>query len=272
MEPVNGNYQSRLPSNSGVGDDPYDDNQTFEELADAAYEAGTVLNSNPNAASASAYMTAMTALNTYLTVTAPNPPSGSLGAKLLADLNQDVGPGQTLASICANQTNIGYIATNSQNQYITGFLSDVTNANNSYVDTSKSGISTIQADISHLTDLLQTYRDDMKIVPPDPSCINSDLNNIAGFLSKLNSDATAFGGFHDGFLSILITQLNSPTSTTSGAPTLLATCAALIKTPSDPTALANMQAALNAMGENNSGGGSLAALMAKSYSEEPWPA
>jgi len=254
---------------SALNGSTYDTTAAFEDVADAAYEAAYIMNAHqpPSAGAVMNYMKALNNLNAYLT---KNPPTSDsvVGAQLLKDLNTSLFPGSTLAQACAVpllQANVDFIKGNSQSSVISGFLSDAYNADNSTID---NGSVTTQNDIWNIQQYLAAYNTAVNRTPPDPQAVNTAMDNFANAIAQFSKDTPA-GGFDDGFLTVLTSQLATPCDTVGGT-SLLAICQALVASPSDPTALANMQAALQNMGENASGGGDLSALFSKSYSEEPW--
>ncbi|MGB7978433.1 MAG: hypothetical protein WCF19_04650 [Chlamydiales bacterium] len=262
-------YYYQLGSGN-VGDNPYDNNPTFEQIADAAYEAAYVFNNHPNASSALSYMQALTALDKYLT--ANPPPAGSIGAALLNDLNT-VTPnqGQTLAQMCANpyvNGNIQYLVDHSNISAVSNFFQDVYNVNNSYVDKNKPGFDRIQQDILDIISYIKIYNQDASAKTPDPERLQTCAIAISRALFEFNYHVAEFGGVQDGFLTILLTQLGCGASTDPQSPSLFSLASAEAQNPLDPTATANFLAALNSMGENSASGGSLLELFEKSYTEE----
>ncbi len=258
-----------IPSNSppqgAQGPSPvgsYSDQDTetqFNQLTDAVWEALDACKNSPNDLNAQTFMQTVNALDAFLTA---NPPqSGTPAATVLADLTSTTS-GPSIVSECAKYSSdptdgATWVEGNISSTSMTNLWSYI-DSNNIQNITNDQGNTTIQTDIYNLEGDLQLYNWYEQDQYQNPATLNTLLTNIATDIAQLDKDASsASPALSDGFLTSLMTYLNTPITAGGGtSDTLLSLSqAVLAHTPPQESDLQNLNAALGKLGEQNSNSG-----------------
>jgi hypothetical protein len=226
----------------GAGDsNPYDTTPAFVQAVDFAWESINLLK-NANPPNETMTQTVMTSINQLYAYLHKNPPpAGSCAANILASLTAG-SPGISLESLCstgdlafiqANPDVFDVLMGNTELDGISSYRADNTNG-------------TIEGDIRDLQGALAAYN-------ANPNASNAEA--LAHSISQLEKDVKAASPqLSDGYLSTLLTYLNSPAPGGKGS---LASLAQSYST--DPT---DFTKALAGLGEGVSGVGSFSAVIA----------
>ncbi len=268
--PVSG---SQGPSPTGDSPGSIDNNTTFIQLVDAAWEAIGQDDQYPTDLNTQTAMQAINNLNAYLTANPPTDPNNPKAYSIEQALSSGPPVTSSLAEICANygtsncQAAVEFLETatgNGQLNTLQGALDSVSSA------TIDSGNATIQLDINHLQTILKYYNDYMQEPDPQTQMINDYLAMIAQDISQLDTDAQAASpALSDGYLTNLMTYLNTPLQV-GGTQTLQTLSAAILaNNPPNTTDLDNLGTALQTLaGQNSSLGEALQSLILQTIQYE----
>ena len=255
----NPNATNNSPSVDPSG--PVSADKKYIKLVDAAWSAYTEYQKNPSTVNVEALMQAVNALNTYFSGVSPSvmqtlQTTDPDAYAMYESLTQSAPHSASLATDCAdyNTANcaetILFLQSDSGKALFKPFGDAIQPYGNINED---NGNATVKSDFDNLKFNLHLYNEAMQMPNPDPATISQLLGNIAADVQKLNTDATN-GGITDGFLTSVLTLLNTTITPGVGGPTLLSLASG------DPTTFQN---ALKAFGEgtDSSSGGDLMNLL-----------
>jgi hypothetical protein len=201
-------------------------------------------------------MQSVNSLNAFLTANSPtqanNPLSYAVEQALTAGTS-----GSSLAALCSDYGTSNCQTAVQQFEENTGLCSSLQTAldafGSSYAD---SGNTTIQTDIANLQGDLQDYNWYMQQANHNPASLTNYLTEIATDINQLDTDAkNASPALSDGYLTTLMTYLNTPLQA-GGTETLQSLSAAVLsQTPPTTADLDALNSALGVLGEQGSNNG-----------------
>lgn len=240
------------PSYGDSGNDSsYGNNPQFVALVEAVWQEIQAYRNDPSDLNIQTLMRTVDTLNAYFTKNGV-PPAGDKEATDLYNILNGEAPGnESLAALCesGSASVVAYFQQqfDSGNDLFAGLYGVLNNYGHSSFD---KGNTTLQKDLESLLTALNNYSQD----PGDYGPI------VAKYISKFLADAKA-SGITDGYLTNIVTFLNTNISTASGSTSLAALAANFAN---DPGAFNN---ALNNL-TKGSAGADLSWLVESSLEEE----
>ena len=271
MSGIPSNYPVGGPQNTPTGN--FTD-QAFSQLGDAAWEAIKECQANPNAVNIQTAMQCINALNAYLSANPPpaGDPQYSTAMAIQAAFGQYGGMvGETLAQVCQMFGTSSCMNAVEVFQGQTSLFTPLYNALDQIQTTGSQNNDgnnpDVQADINQLLQDLSIY-DSYDRSNPNQSELNDYLLAIAGDINKLETDVSAASPpITDGYLTVLLTYINTPTQIGDSSTSLVALCSGL--TSSSPqSAFDALDNALENVGAQQSGGGAFQDLINQTLYEE----
>lgn len=245
-----------------------DNDPSFIQLVDANWEAIDQYRKDPSDANVQALMQATNNLNAYLKGHVPTQASDPKAYAIYQALNIAGPHTGSLATICEDygtancQATVQYFEAQFKggNDLFTSLYNGLNAVGSAYKD---QGNQTVKTDFDNLRSALDMYNYYMKQSVKDPKILNQLLDDVMADIKKFNDDAK--GVVSDGYLTAVLTLINTPVTTTASgqplAPSLVDLASA---SPPDYDAI---QKALQALGEG-SGQGDLTNLLAESENYE----
>lgn len=271
MSPVDPIKSSSVPNHSPLGSAPgdIDNDPAFNQFVDADWEAIQQYRNDPSDANAQALMQATNNLNAYLTQHVPTQANDPKAYAIYQALNTSSSHGDSLANICKDygtancQATVQWLV--SQFKQGIDLFAPLYNA---FSGTSNiradQGNATVKKDFDNLRSALDLYNYYMKQSVKDPKMLNQLLDDVMADIKQFNQDAK--GVVSDGYLTTILTLINTPVTTTPSGQALAPSLVDLAS--ASPPDYAKIQQALQALGENGKGQGDLTNLLAESETYE----